>query len=76
MVLPATFDGGPVAGFGTRNFVTDEGVIVLEFQTTEKDSEGIFKPTGDLRYLSAVYETNAALFVWEIALRRTVWCRY
>lgn len=53
------FEGGPVSGFSTRDMVTDEGVIVLEFRATEADSEGVFRPTGEIKYLAAVHETNA-----------------
>ena len=59
LIPPATDEGGPISGAGIRNFVTDEGVIVLEFQTMETDSEGVFRPTGEFQYLSAAYEANA-----------------
>ena len=53
------FEGAPVSGFSTRDMVTDEGVIVLEFRATEADSEGVFRPTGEIKYLAAVHEANA-----------------
>lgn len=53
------FEGAPVSGFSTRDMVTDEGIIVLEFRATEADSEGVFRPTGEIKYLAAVHETNA-----------------
>ena len=53
------FEGGPLTSFSPRETVTDEGVIVVEFRVTEVGSDGIYKPTDEIKYLAAVHEANA-----------------
>ncbi len=53
------FNDDSVAGYDTRETVTDEGVIVVEFRAMKADSNGIVSSTNEKKYLAAVHETNS-----------------